>query len=527
MENDKIDLRKYINAIKRGWIWGLFSFIIILGLAIVYCVIKMPQYESYAMMLIEDDSDKSTRSMGGMASLMRTFSIGGFGSSSVDNEIVIVKSHAVKKTASSRLGLNRTYVERKGLKKELLYKTSPVLVEAPNQLFDTLQTSFKIRLDIKGGKVDITASKGFWGKTLALKKDAILPCSFETPYGIFQILKSDTFQKGIDKTIDVIVSGDDIVASGLNEKVLNVDFRTKKADVIEFTILDASKERGRDMLNALMSSYNERRKGRRNETASSEVAFLDERISLLGTELAMAEDKVAEFKSDNNLVDVGTEVSMLIRQDKATDEEIIAMNIQKTMLEDILKQLNNPEKKYSLIPMAETLGDGAAATVISNYNELILKRLEIAKSAKSDNIVLRSLTEQIDALRETAIENVDRTLDNLQIKYESVNRENAKYKGRLSTLPKYEQEYVDLMRDKELKNALYMFLLEKRESAMLKLNNTQELGFIFEPAYSAIKSYKNKIYIILGVSFALAFILSVLSSVIIGQKLMEKNKKLS
>ena len=50
---------------------------------------------------------------GGMAGLVRTFSIGGFGSSSIDNELIIVKSNAVKKAVSSRLGLNRTYVKKK------------------------------------------------------------------------------------------------------------------------------------------------------------------------------------------------------------------------------------------------------------------------------------------------------------------------------------------------------------------------------------------------------------------------------
>lgn len=519
MENDKIDLRKYIIALKRGWIWGLIVFVLIMGLAITYSIIKMPQYDSTAMMLIEDDSDNTSRSMGGgMASLMRTFSIGGFGSSSIDNELVIVKSNAVKRAVSSRLGLNRTYVEKKGLKKEFLYKNSPVLVEAPNQLFDTLQTSFKIRVEMKGDKADISASKGRFGGSLASKEGTELPCSFETPYGTFQIIKTDFYKSGENRTIDVMISGDDIVSASLDDKILSVDYRNKKADIVELKILDVSKERGRDILNALMSLYNEKRKGRRNETATAEVEFLDERISQLGVQLNIAEDKVASFKSGNNLIDIGTEASLLIHQDKKTDEEILSMNIQRTMLEDIMKQLTNPEKKYSLIPMAETLGDGGAAAVIGNYNALILKRLEVSKSAKSDNIVLKSLTDQIDALRKTAIEHVDRSLDNLQIKYASAIKENSKYKGRLNTLPKYEQEYVDLMRDKELKNALYMFLLEKRESAMLKLNNTQELGFIFEPAYSAIKPNNNKKYMILGAGFAFGLIIGFIVSLIKGLK---------
>ena len=521
MEKDTIDLRKYIKAIKKGWIWGLISFFIILGLAIAYSVIKMPQYESYAMMLIEDDSDKSSRAMGGgMAGLMRSFSIGGFGSSSIDNELIIVKSNAVKKEVSSRLGLNRTYVEKKGLKKKFLYKNSPIIVEAPSQLFDTLQSSFKMILELKGDKVDITATKGRFGGTLASKEDAVLPCSFETPYGVFQLIKTDFYNPEDERTIDVMISGDDIIAAGLDDKVLTVDYRNKKADIVELKILDVSKGRGCDILNAFMSLYNEKRKGRRNETATAEVEFLDERIAQMGSQLAQAEGKVASFKSGNNLIDISTEASLLIHQDKKTDEEILAMNIQRSMLNDILKQLKNPEKKYSLIPMAETLGDGGAASVIGNYNALILRRLEVSKSAKADNIVLKSLTEQIDALRETAIENVNRTLDNLQIKYSTINKENSKYKGRLNTLPKYEQEYIDLMRDKELKNALYMFMLEKRENALLKLNNTQELGFIFEPAYSAIRPNMTKKYLILGVGFVFAFIFGIILSMFVGSRKM-------
>lgn len=515
MENDKIDLRKYISAVKRGWIWGLISFLIIFGLAITYSVIKMPQYDSYAMMLIEDEPS-SSKSGGAMAGLMRTFSIGGFGSSSIDNELVIVKSNAVKKSVSSRLGLNRAYVERKGLKKEFLYKNSPIIVETPNQLFDTLQSSFKIKLEIRGDKVDITASKGILSRTLASKKDAELPCSFETPYGVFRLVKTEFYKSGEERTIDVMISGDDIVAAGLDDDVLTVDYRNKKADIVELKILDVSKERGRDILNAFMSLYNEKRKGRRNETATAEVEFLDERIAQMGNQLAVAEGKVVSFKSNNNFVDIGAEASLLIHQDKKTDEEIIAMNIQRSMLKDILEQLKNPEKNYSLIPMAETLGDGGAASVISNYNALVLRRLEMTRSAKSDNVVLKSITEQIDALRETAIENVNRTLDNLQIKYLTINKENSKYKGRLNTLPKYEQEYIDLMRDKELKNALYMFLLEKRENAMLKLNNTQELGYIFEPAYSAIKSNNKGIYFILGLGMVGGLICSLLISLFLG-----------
>jgi uncharacterized protein involved in exopolysaccharide biosynthesis len=182
----------------------------------------------------------------------------------------------------------------------------------------------------------------------------------------------------------------------------------------------------------------------------------------------------------------------------------------------MLEQLNDPQKRYSLIPMSESLGDANAAAVIENYNDLLLSRMAMKSSAKEGNIALKQLTEQIDAVRESAIENVKRLQNQWEIKYNRFKKESGKYKNRIGSLPQYERELVDLTRDRELKNTLYMFLLEKRESALLKQNNSQELGFVFEPAYSAIKSSKTKLYLILGLGFAAAVVSGIVLSMIIG-----------
>lgn len=524
MENDKIDLRKYIAMVKRNWLWLVTVFIIVMGLAIAYCVVKMPQYKTHAMLLIEDDSDEGTKSMGGIMGMMRSFSMGGLGSSSIDNELLILQSHALKKNMISKLGLNRTYVERDGLFKTLLYKNSPVLVDAPSALFDTLQYGFKIRIELKNGKADIRATKGFFGTEIASKSDAVLPCALETPYGIFQILKTDEYSPEDERTIDVVVQGNDMAVSGFDERVLEITYANKKSDGIILEILDPSKERGRDILNTLMVMYNERRRERTNERAVADVLFLNDRIADLGIELAKSEAEIEEFKKDKDLVDVETELPILLTQDVTAETELIKLQVEEMTLESILSQLNDPEKKYSLIPMSESLGDVNAATVFESYNELVLKRLTMTSSAKEGNVALKQITDQVDAMRESVIENVKRLQKQCDIKQSQLKKESDKYKNRIGSLPKYEREYVDLARNREIKNAIYMFLLEKRESALLKQNNTQELGFIFEPAYSDIKSYKIKLYIILTAGFLFAILSGLIMTLFVGF-IQEKRSK--
>ena len=41
METDKIDLRKYITAVKHNWLWAVAVFVVVMGLAVTYCARKM------------------------------------------------------------------------------------------------------------------------------------------------------------------------------------------------------------------------------------------------------------------------------------------------------------------------------------------------------------------------------------------------------------------------------------------------------------------------------------------------------
>ena len=47
-ENDSIDLRKYISAMRKRWYWYLIAFIVMMALGITYHFIHMDVYRTYA-----------------------------------------------------------------------------------------------------------------------------------------------------------------------------------------------------------------------------------------------------------------------------------------------------------------------------------------------------------------------------------------------------------------------------------------------------------------------------------------------
>lgn len=507
-KNDQIDLRRYLKAIRQKKYYYIGTFIILMTFAIMYIYITPKQYRFHSTILIENEDDTNSKAMGGgMVQMLRTFSVGGFGSTSVDNEIIIMQSHELIKETVTKLKLNRTYVSKKGLKKEILYKNSPITIAASDLIFDTLQTTLKFKIEInKKGEGKISVTKGFFSKKISQEHFTKLPVKISTQYGSFDILPTTAFQLGEEYNIQVNISNNDAVTEYL-EREITVDYASKKADGISFELKDVNKERGCDILNTLMLLYNRKRVERKNEKAKYEVEFTNERIISLEKELVDAEELVEHFKIANNLSDIKTEMKALITQESEVRQTIVTQQSQIMILDMISTFLNNPQNKYSLLPMSEGLNDKAATEVLVKYNELLLEKMKLERSAKNSNIAMRDLKAQIDAMRNIVVTNIQRLKDNVIINLNNVSNENSKFTARLNTFPKLEREYYNLMRDKELKNDLYIFLLEKRENSSMKLASSLPPGFIIDKAYAESKPLSTKKYIVLFITFLLALII--------------------
>lgn len=88
--------------------------------------------------------------------------------------------------------------------------------------------------------------------------------------------------------------------------------------------------------------------------------------------------------------------------------------------------------------------------------------------------------------------------------------------NRLSQYPDMENNYTSLARDKEFQNALYLFLVQARENAVLKLYTDTDLGYVFQPAYVQKPGLPvKKILVILG-----ALILALVGSTFVAMVVM-------
>lgn len=509
MENDSLDLRRHVRAIKQGKWWFLGSILLFATLAIVYCVRHMPQYDINASLLLEDESEtggSSLKKAGGMAQMMRTFSVGGFGSASIDNEIEIVQSHDVMMRTIRTLGLNRTYLEKKGmLDREILYKTSPVMMEAPDEYFDTLRIGYQVDIHLhRGGTADVAVKKGLLKHTVAQYGNITLPLTVKSPCGNFQLLKGPLYSDTQNRHIIINVAGNASMAEYYAKEV-KISQSNKKSDVISLFYADASRERGIDILNTIMKGYNDKRIERKNDKAQEEYDFYVNRINALMGELSDTEGRIESFKRSRDVNVPTMEASAYLQQSARIQMTVDSARNEIRLLEMMLGSINSV-KGDELIPTFEGMKDEN----ITQYNKMVQERTELEKSAKPNNSAMVELNNKITAAKKAVVRNVEKSISNAKHRADVISSHANQALGRFEQMPGYEREYVNLMRDRELKNELYIFLLQKKENSLLNLTSNVAPSFVIDEAYSATKPNKKKPIIVISLCLLMALLLPLL-----------------
>lgn len=504
-ENHEIDLRRFFrSARKLKWLY-LASLLVFLGLVISYALISQPKYTIKSTMLIEDQEGETPQIGGNLNSMMRMFSIGGFGASSVDNELLLVNSYDLMLRTVKRLGLNITYTQTDGLKKKTLFNDSPVTAMAPYEMLDTLANGFNIKVKLHDGKADIEAYQGWFLKhTLAEAENASLPCTVSTPYGDIKLTATEHYSPDIDKTITIGIVGYGSMAHMLYDEV-RTDVSSKTADGIDFEVKDANTMRGKAFLNALMDEYNNKRIDRKHATAHQELDFLDERIALLANDLADSEKKVESYKYDNKTVDLSSEAPLIFENALDAKNELLKLQSDILYYEQVTQSLDDPDHER-LLPMASmiTTGNKSVIPLVEQYNAEVINRQNLRRSAKPGNHALESSTERIDHIHSAISKDVGQLLLSARANYKGILGSIGESTSRLNNMPRIERELTDLIRDKQIKNELYLYLLQKRESALLQLSATGSPGFIIDSAYASMKPSRSKVMAIFGIAILLA-----------------------
>lgn len=478
--------------------------------------IKSPKYAVQAMVMVNQNEDDNPGAVGGLASMLSSFSLSSSSSANIDDEVYKLQSHTTFEDVVKRLGLYKQFWQKPGLfKRKIFYfKDSPFDIDIPLSILDTisLPTLFTIETMNNGKAFHITARQD--GKTVADVVTRQLPKQVKTPLGSFRVTKTKEFRDGSDFTVKAIVSNPSQYAIDLVKK-FDISSMSRKANAIWIGTEDAVIERAKEEINTIIDVYNERAVAVKQQQAANTSRFIEERLLKLYNELNTAETKIEEYKKENQIVDAEAEAEYIFKKKAELEGSVIELETRANVLSMVKDFLQSDNNRYSLIPFNSDLPEDP----ISLYNELVLERMKLETNAKGNNQVLQNISNRVDAMRSNLITSIDRELVSTRIALKDMAGEASNSESRMARIPRMEKDLTALYRDQIIKNQIYGYLLQKREESEVKSSRIMPVGMVIDSAYANLTPASPKPAVVYGGGVAAGLVIAFLViSSITGKK---------
>lgn len=524
-EEESINLREIIENYLIYWKWILASAILFLMVGSIYLMTQEKIYEFKASVLVIDPRSQ----MGEMAILSELSSMGLATSRNASNneERVLKSTHLIKRVVNS-LQLHTSYFKKVRLHQQEVYIDSPYKVELDSVSLYQLEKT--LRFSIHHNKVQYSVEGDYDGKDFIFNLKT-LPAIIQTPAGKVKIELSNTINDSIEKDILVSITHPDRVAISLANNGIQTSI-DKMADEIWITHQSLHIQKGKDVLNELVRLYNRDAVEQITQSAVYSGIFIDSRLKLLEGELTSVEQQIEYYKKNNEMTNIESDADLFLKNNSLYYDQQIEAEIQLQLVGFIEDYVRKSSNRYSLIP-DPGVADRGLVSVINEYNTLLITRDKVMQGTSDSNPAMVTLNRQIDNMHASIISGIANVKRSLQIKNKELLDQNQILKSRLRDIPRLEREFVEIKRQQQVKEALYVFLLQKREEASLsmavainkaRLLNAPDQAKQVAPRSAVIMA----VFLLLGLALPIVviFIRNLLNTSIINRSDVEKLTKI-
>lgn len=456
--DDFIRLQDLFYLCIDKWYWFAVSLVVTLGIALVYLLTTPPVYTRSASLLIkEEGKGNSLSDVSGVLGDIDFFQT----NTNVNNEIQSLQSPAVMYDVVKRLHLDINYTKDGSFYDQVLYgKDCPYEVSFID-LPDNENLSFTIypASSNKGVQVgDFVRGKEESGQTM----NVLFNDTTETPVG--KLIVKPVLHDTVAYKEPVYVSRIGLqAATTAYASQLTVALSDEKSTVINLSFQDVCIQRAEDVLNTLIAVYNENWIKDKNQIAVSTSMFINDRLGVIEQDLGNVEEDISSFKSENLLPDVQAAASMYMTQSSETQTQILAINTQLSMARYIRNYLTNTTSKNQLLPANSGIESSGIEQQIAEYNTMQLRRNDLVANSSESNPLVVDLDESLQNMRGAIVTSVDNLIVTLNTQLRSLQQSEKQTTARIADNPLQGKYLLSVERQQKVKEALYLFLLQKRE----------------------------------------------------------------
>lgn len=504
-EKSAFDFQTIYTMLVLNWKWFVLSVILCLGSGAIYLRYKTPTFQAHAKMLIKDDESNNRAS--GKSALLTTSNLGFMtNSAGIDNEMEILTSLSIAQQAVRDLKLYTTYKSKGKIKDQLMYKTEPIFVDLDPGHLEKLIYPIKLVITRDGNEYKVkgqyTASAFEETEKTVYEIEKTLnglPARISTRVGTITLNANSQVAPMADgATIKVTIVAPKYMAMKY-VKALSVSPTSKTTTIAQMVLTDEIPQRAVDYLRQLTVCYNRQANEDKNEIAVRTEEFINGRLEKINAELGSTEGSLEAYKKRNNMVELKMNAAQAVQNQDLFSQKLAEANTQVALLQSISQYMNDPANQYQTLPSNVGLTDQSATQLINKYNDIVLTRNRLLRSASESSPTVTPLTAQLDDLSASIRRAIAQAQKNMATQRQSVAEQYSKYVGQTSATPEQERILTQIGRQQDVKSGLYLMLLQKREENSISLAATADKGkLIDDPQYSGKVSPRGSIIMLLA-----------------------------
>jgi capsular exopolysaccharide synthesis family protein len=467
MENhqeDSIDKGINFNIIEeifkyfRYWYYFLISVIVCFLAVKYYLNHTIPIYESQTNVKIIDDSQNSFT--------LPSSGITLFGRSKVnlDNQIEVLKSSKLLEQVVKSLNLNTQYYKVNYFNNLELWKNIPFNIE-------WLDSS--VAIDEKTLTVEIELEKNGY-KIIEINGN---DKNLFVPYNTVQNIKGISFKLAlqIDANLSRINGNKYLIRKGSVQSTviglsnaIKIANKNENSDVLSISITGSNKDKSEAVLNEIIKQFDADGLKDRRLVSKRTIEFVNDRFKSLENELDSIETRKAKYKSSNELTFIESDATSATESKISAKNDVFHTETQ-IALSRLLDKSVRSDKNLSLLPTNIGVESSEVNGLINNFNLAVLERERLLVSAAENNPKVVMLNDKLANLKDNILKTIKDYQQELEVSLAKNNVLKQATSSKFSHIPFDEKVLNGIDRNKNIKEALYILLLQKREEAAVNL----------------------------------------------------------
>jgi tyrosine-protein kinase Etk/Wzc len=435
----------------------LFILSVVLALCITFIYLRYttPTYRAAGTLLLTDNSGRSNQ--GGNDKFQELFVDDR--TKNITNEIEFLKSRPLMERVVEALNLNFSYYAKGKIRQQNVYKETPFRLEAVAIRDSSKPQDFNILFQNSGSFALNGSSKQYrFGDVL------------ETPTGSFRLIK--TKQEAPEGEYNISWNPSNIVAKLLLPN-LAVAPKQDRGGILNLSLESDNADLCADVLNQLMTEYQQATIEDKNTTTKQTLDFLDGRLKLVSHELDSITSAKLAYQTSHNLGDFETVSMSLYARGEEFFRGIGEQRQQLDKLDLIERYLRSRENAYGTVASSLGVLDVTLNTMVSSYNAAQIERKALLDAlVPAGNPRVKLLEDQIEKLRGNILENIRTVRQGYNATINDLESKNGSTMAQLRSLPVMQQNLIEIQRQQESKLAVFNFLLGKREETNIALAAT-------------------------------------------------------